>query len=96
MSGQPFNPLSHPPRKVLLLSCFTEEETKAQRLRTPERNQSTQYLCTMSLNNNTHFQRAYWVPGKSQGFTFIPHKSHMVGVRKPIFQMGQLRLREGT
>lgn len=50
----------------------------------------------MSLNNNTHFQRAYWVPGKSQGFTFIPHKSHMVGVRKPIFQMGQLRLREGT
>ena len=48
----------------------------------------------MSLNNNTHFQRALWMPGKSQGFTFIPHKSHTVGVRKPILQMGQLRLRK--
>ena len=36
------------------------------------------------------------MPGKSQGFTFIPHKSHTVGVRKPILQMGQLKLREGT
>lgn len=37
----PFHPCNHPPRNILLLPHFTEEETKAQRLRTPKRNQST-------------------------------------------------------
>lgn len=36
------------------------------------------------------------MPSKSQGFAFIPHKSHTIGVRNPILQMGQLRLREGN
>lgn len=37
----PFHPCNQPPRNILLLPRFTEEETKAQRLRTPKRNQST-------------------------------------------------------